>query len=310
MTTEPEEPQHVEADEPTSMTAKQSKRRAYSFVIIFISTVLVLLTGYHYAVSSKANDWYLLQVAKHTNIALGLVGEQSVLEDDRPEGEAAREIRATLKAWQQDREEPSEQEILEADGAKLTPWESWRYRAIRARIDGTDVHGPRIAYVWKAGIYRQIREVEQQIREKSQEDPTWTTSDEASQLQEHILELRTKQREAVESETGRNQLRGNEFTFVVIPECGAIEIMAIFFAAVLAFPTLWWKRLVGIAIGLPIMYGVNVFRLFVLAIIGALDHSKEWFNFTHEYIWQTAYIIFVIVFWLLWVELIVRRRAK
>ena len=310
MTNESEELQNVEADKPTSKNIKQSKRRAYSFVIIFISTVLLLLTSYHYAVSSKANDWYLLQVAKHTSVALSFVGEQSLLEDDRPEGRTAQEIRATLKAWQQDREAPSEEEILAADDSKLTPWESWSFRANRARKEGTDVHGPRISFVWKAGIYRQIREVEQRIREKTLDDPAWSDSDEAMQLHEHILELRTTQREAVDTEAGRNQLRGNEFTFVVIPECGAIEIMAIFFAAVLAFPTLWWKRLVGIVIGIPIMYGVNVFRLFVLAIIGALDHSKEWFNFTHEYIWQTAYIIFVIIFWLLWVELIVRRRAK
>ena len=97
------------------------------------------------------------------------------------------------------------------------------------------------------------------------------------------------------------------FPFILIPECGAIEIMAIFLAAVLAFPTVWWKRILGLVAGLPIMYAVNVLRLTVLAIIGAMDESRVWFNFAHEYVWQAVYIIFVVAVWLLWVEYVVKR---
>lgn len=289
---------------------KKSNKRAYSFVLIFMVTVLALLIGYRYAVPTAANDWYLLQVARHTTVALSLVGEHAALEEDRPAGEEAQEIRAQRQAWREGRETPTEAEIEAAKEAPLSPWEYWSYRAQKSRKEEVPQQGPRVSFIWDAGIYRQIRDLEATIREESSGDPEWLDTEAGQETQAEMLALREQQREVAGTDAGRAQLRGDEFTFVVIPECGAIEIMAIFFAAVIAFPARWWKRLVGIVIGLPVMYAVNVFRLAVLAVIGAVDHSKEWFDFTHEYVWQTAYIIFVIVFWLLWVELVVRRGSN
>src|SRR5690554_2251162 len=97
--------------QPKASAVKRSNKRAYSFVIIFIVTVLALLVGYRYAASTTANDWYLLQVAKHTNIALGLIGERSTLEEGRPEGSAAQEIRAQRQAWREGRADATEAEI-------------------------------------------------------------------------------------------------------------------------------------------------------------------------------------------------------
>jgi len=126
-------------------------------------------------------------------------------------------------------------------------------------------------------------------------------------LQAELQDLR-KQQQALrgQGESGEKDT-SLTFPFILIPECGAIEIMAIFLAAVLAFPTVWWKRILGLVAGLPIMYAVNVLRLTVLAIIGAMDESRVWFNFAHEYVWQAVYIIFVVAVWLLWVEYVVKR---
>jgi len=58
------------------------------------------------------------------------------------------------------------------------------------------------------------------------------------------------------------------------------------------------------------MYGVNIFRLTVLAVVGAIDQSdgRIWFSFAHEYVWQAVYIVFVVAVWLLWVEYVVKGR--
>jgi exosortase/archaeosortase family protein len=93
------------------------------------------------------------------------------------------------------------------------------------------------------------------------------------------------------------------FTFIVVPSCGAIEVMAIFLAAVLAFPATWRHRSWGLALGLPLLYLVNILRLACLAYIGALDRSGEWFNFVHEYVWQASYVVFVVIVWMAWAEL-------
>ena len=99
------------------------------------------------------------------------------------------------------------------------------------------------------------------------------------------------------------------FSFIVIPDCGAVQSMAIFFAAILAFPARWWKRLAGIVVGVPILYWVNAFRLAILAVIGAYDNGGQWFKFAHEYVWQGIYIVFVVALWMGWVEILVKRRS-
>ena len=138
-------------------------------------------------------------------------------------------------------------------------------------------------------------------KDKSADDAAKNTR--LAQLNADLRALREQQQEGAED-------TALTFPFILVPECGAIEIMAIFVAAILAFPTLWRKRIIGLVVGIPIMYGVNIFRLTVLAMIGAVDQSRVWFNFAHEYVWQAVYIIFVVAVWLVWVEYVVKRRAS
>ena len=74
----------------------------------------------------------------------------------------------------------------------------------------------------------------------------------------------------------------------------------------LAFPTRWWKRFVGIAAGVPLLYAINVVRLVCLGLIGAYDETQEIFDFAHHYVWQGIYIIFVVAIWMVWVEVLVK----
>lgn len=114
-----------------------------------------------------------------------------------------------------------------------------------------------------------------------------------------------------EAEGNRRAItRTYAFPFVVVSDCGAIPSMSIFLAAVLAFPCVFWKRLVGAVVGVPILYGVNVARLCCLAYIGAMDESRQIFTFVHEYVWQGVYVIFVVAVWLLWVEILVKRNPS
>lgn len=106
-------------------------------------------------------------------------------------------------------------------------------------------------------------------------------------------------------------MQRKSFNFIVVPDCGAIPTMAIFFSAVLAFPTRWRKRLIGIGVGIPMLYAVNISRLSMLAVLGALDPTRDrkWFTFVHEYVWQGVFLLFVVAVWMLWVEFVVRRRS-
>jgi len=132
-----------------------------------------------------------------------------------------------------------------------------------------------------------------------------------AELNAQIFELQTQRNELMKDpEKYKTERKELFFSFIIIPECGAIEIMAIFLAAVIAFPTTIRNRFWGAVVGVPLMYMVNIFRLTCLGVIGALDRSGKWFNFAHEYVWQVVYIVFVVVVWLLWVEFVVRRRQE
>jgi len=301
----------VQKPEPAKLRGRSSRRQTLVFVSVFVVSVLTLLIGYRYAIDTAANDWYLFQVARHTSWMLDKIGDSSELESARHLRVSAAEVRAVMAAWSRGEEVATPEAIAGAAGDALSSWEVYQYRLKQGRRMGfKGALGPRVAFVLQPTIPMRIEEAQAQ-RKSIEADAALSAEDRTAQLgalDKEIEGLREQLRELNNSKPrGRGQ-GGRFFHFVVIPECGAIEVMAIFFAAVLAFPTRWWKRLAGIAAGVPIMYAVNILRLSCLAVIGALTNGGKWFKFSHEYVWQAIYLVFVVAVWLAWVEYVVKRK--
>jgi len=310
---------------------RRERRRTAQFVTVFAISVLALLTGYRFLIDTYANDWYLYQVARHTSAALTLVGHSSELEGLRANRAVEpKRLRAELQAWQDGRESATPEEIGAATEGPLSKWEVYMYRITKMRRDNPRMPvGPRVSFVFRAGTATYLAETEDRIaaleaRPDAQFPVIQMEIEELKkQAEGYKAQLRDEARSrmpapedggaavAAGAEAGSAQQAVRKpyvFNFIVVPACGAIEVMAIFFSAVVAFPTLWRKRALGLLLGMPIMYGLNVVRLSCLAVIGALDGGGKWFEFAHHYVWQSIYIIFVVVVWLLWIEFIVRRR--
>ena len=270
------------------------------FVAVFVACMLVLLTGYRYSIDTPVNDWYLFQVAKHTTRTLDLVGHRAVLEDERGTRQPAA-VRAKLREWSG---------AADADAAPseapLTAWDRYRFRIETSRRNNFQgAIGPRVSFVLTPGLQMKIQALEKQAAELRAGGGAPAALDKVNAA---LKDLREQQAALPPGPEGRRALIGKRFTFIVVPECGAIEVMAIFLAAVVAFPTTRRKQLLGILLGLPIMYGINVLRLSCLEVIGALVVGVEWLYFAHEYVWQSIYVVFVVAVWLAWVEYIVKRR--
>jgi archaeosortase B (VPXXXP-CTERM-specific) len=92
--------------------------------------------------------------------------------------------------------------------------------------------------------------------------------------------------------------------FRIIDECTAMFGSIVYISCVLAYPTDPKKKIVGIALGIPCLYAINMVRLIVLAFVSIF--SPDMFEFVHTYLWQTIFIIFVIVIWLIWVDRVVK----
>jgi archaeosortase B (VPXXXP-CTERM-specific) len=102
---------------------------------------------------------------------------------------------------------------------------------------------------------------------------------------------------------GEDVLLGN-FSLKIVEECTAVFASLIYVSCVLAYPTSLKNKLVGIGFGIPVIQVVNLARLVVLSFTAL--YYPGIFEFVHTYIWQSIFIIFVIVIWLIWLERFVK----
>lgn len=270
----------------------QHQRGSGTFVVVFSLCVLALLTGYRFAIGTIASDWYLFEVSRHTAWILDGVGYSAELEKNAVAGIDPAAVRARISGTAP---APSTQQA-----APLSPWECWRYRAL-SRQDSEET-GPRITFILWPGLQQAMEERERQLADAQSGVAPLAAEDRAT-LEQQVNMLKRRIEEISPDSTSQRERLGTAFTFYVVPSCGAIEIMIIFLAAVVAFPATWRHRTWGLALGLPLMHLTNIFRLACLACLGALDQGGAWFTFVHEYVWQAVYVIFVVLVWMAWVEL-------
>lgn len=91
-----------------------------------------------------------------------------------------------------------------------------------------------------------------------------------------------------------------QFSVEVGAICNGVEVTAILFAAILAFPAGWKQKLIGLAIGYPAVYLINLLRIIVLFFIGFKQPSI--FETVHYYYAQAFVILAAVALWLLWVS--------
>jgi exosortase H (IPTLxxWG-CTERM-specific) len=92
----------------------------------------------------------------------------------------------------------------------------------------------------------------------------------------------------------------NGFAVSIEAGCNGVEAALILIAAMLAFPSPWKKKLVGIAGGLIAVQALNVVRVVSLFYLG--QWSLAAFEWAHLYLWQALIMIDVLVVWLLWLR--------
>lgn len=94
------------------------------------------------------------------------------------------------------------------------------------------------------------------------------------------------------------------FSMEIIDECTAIFSSIVYSACVFAYPTNLRNKSMGVLGGVPLLYAVDIFRLFVLGIVGV--NSPDMFEFVHVYFWQATFIVFVLAVFIVWLRVISR----
>lgn len=90
--------------------------------------------------------------------------------------------------------------------------------------------------------------------------------------------------------------------------CDGVEAMSLYLAGVLAFPTSWKARLVGLAAGLPAIQVINVLRLVGLYYAGI--HLPSAAEVMHVYVAQTVVILFATAILIAWLDRVAVRAGN
>ena len=92
----------------------------------------------------------------------------------------------------------------------------------------------------------------------------------------------------------------NGFAVSIESGCNGVEATIVLVAAMLAFPAPWQRRLLGLAVGIVAVQGLNIIRVISLFYLGQWDLRV--FEWAHLYVWQALIMLDVLVVWLVWVR--------
>jgi len=91
-------------------------------------------------------------------------------------------------------------------------------------------------------------------------------------------------------------------TFIVSIErgCNGIEAVIILISAILAFPSPWKHRVLGLVFGFVAIQMLNLVRIVSLFYLGLW--SPVWFKWFHEYLWQALIVLDALIVFLVWLR--------
>ena len=91
----------------------------------------------------------------------------------------------------------------------------------------------------------------------------------------------------------------------IIDGCNGVTPLCLLLGGVLAFPTTWRARGLGLLIGVPAVLVINMLRILGLYLVRA--KFPDWFDRSHLYVAQAFVILFTAGVWLWWLARIATR---
>lgn len=88
------------------------------------------------------------------------------------------------------------------------------------------------------------------------------------------------------------------FALEVRDGCNGVNVVVLLWAAIVAYPSNWRWKLVGLGGGLTAIQLLNLLRLISLFYLG--QYSAPLFEFAHLYLWETLIILDAIVVFRFW----------
>jgi exosortase/archaeosortase family protein len=91
-----------------------------------------------------------------------------------------------------------------------------------------------------------------------------------------------------------------KFSVCIASGCDAVEAMALFGTALLAFPAKWKFKLIGFFAGVAILFILNIIRIVTLFLTGI--YFPKAFELMHVEVWQAVFILIAVGLWIFWIK--------
>lgn len=92
----------------------------------------------------------------------------------------------------------------------------------------------------------------------------------------------------------------DSFAVDIVVECTALGPLVLFIGAVVAYPSAFKSKGMGVLLGIGVLTAVNIVRIVSLFWIGSA--FPQYLSVAHLLVWQSAMILLAIVLWLFWAE--------
>jgi exosortase H (IPTLxxWG-CTERM-specific) len=86
------------------------------------------------------------------------------------------------------------------------------------------------------------------------------------------------------------------------PGCNGVEAMIVVLAAMIAMPTQWRYRLLGIGFAFVAVQSLNLVR--IISLFYLLQWNEDWFRWAHLYLWQALIMLDALIVYLLWLRVL------
>jgi archaeosortase B (VPXXXP-CTERM-specific) len=96
--------------------------------------------------------------------------------------------------------------------------------------------------------------------------------------------------------------------WVVNMECTALVIMIIFSCLIAFYQTSLKSKIIGILVGLPIIFAANMIRLLFMAFIN--EYRPIYLSYFRDSVWQVALIVVSVFIWMVWIETVAKRETQ
>ena len=82
--------------------------------------------------------------------------------------------------------------------------------------------------------------------------------------------------------------------------CNGIEAMICLTAAIIAYPSTWRERFIGLFAGFIAIQALNLVR--IVSLFYLLQWNQQWFEWAHLYAWQALIFLDVLIVFVLWIR--------